>query len=157
MLLLTQQIKDFYEITTNQIHNEITPSFVREHRDKIVDFIKREKTSATISLWAAFNLDLGSAEIQDWQRVIAWCDELLTKLHSVLTLTKEQAKNLLLEKLYYCRHKPTIGGYDGWLKLLDLYYSGRYAYMHAFIKNCCGMGGKTRSECLEYLEIIMEE
>ena len=152
-----QQIKDFYETATNKTHNEITPYYVREHRDEIIDFVQREQANAVLSLWAAHNLDLGAAEIQDWQQTIAWCDELLAKLRSTLALTKDQAKNLLLDKLYHCRYKPTMGGYEGWLRLLELYYAVKYADMYEFISNCRGMGGKTRSECLEYIEIIMED
>lgn len=65
------------------------------------------------------------------------------------------AKDKLLEKLYYARYKPTMGGYEGWLKLLDMYYLGNYRGMREFIKSCHGKGGKTRHECLNYLEIIM--
>lgn len=69
--------------------------------------------------------------------------------------TVEQAKDELLTKLYHSRHKATFGGYDGWLALLQMYYSFDYQAMHAYISNCTGMGGKTRSECLANLKIIM--
>ena len=71
--------------------------------------------------------------------------------------TVDQAKDDLLTKMYHCRHKSTLGGYDAWLELLKLYYSLQYQAMYAYIESCTGMGGKTRSECLADLKIIMEE
>jgi hypothetical protein len=66
------------------------------------------------------------------------------------------AKDRLLEKMYYARHKDTIGGYDGWLKLLEMYYAGDYKGMRRFIQSCRGYGGKTRNECVSYLNIIIK-
>ena len=71
--------------------------------------------------------------------------------------TVEQAKDELLTKMYHCRYKTTLGGYEAWLKLLQWYYSSRYQEMYDYIANCTGMGGKTRSECLAALKIIMED
>lgn len=65
------------------------------------------------------------------------------------------AKDKLLTKLYYARNKPTMGGYEGWLKLLDMYYEGNYAGMKEFIRSCRGKGGKTRNECINYINIII--
>lgn len=70
--------------------------------------------------------------------------------------TVEQARDELLTKMYHCRNKSTLGGYEAWLKLLNLYYSSQYQTMYEYIANCTGMGGKTRSECLADLKIIME-
>ena len=33
-----------------------------------------------------------------------------------------EARDELLRRLFYARHKDTIGGYDNWLTLLDHYY-----------------------------------
>jgi hypothetical protein len=66
-----------------------------------------------------------------------------------------KAKDELLNKLYYARHKQTMGGYDAWLKLLDMYFAGRFEDMKSFIKSCRGKGGKTRSECICCLNIII--
>lgn len=71
--------------------------------------------------------------------------------------TVEQAKDELLTKLYHARHKSTFGGYDAWLELLRMYYAFEYQAMYAYIESCAGTGGKTRSECLANLKIIMEE
>lgn len=71
--------------------------------------------------------------------------------------TVEQAKDELLTKLYHARYKSTFGGYDAWLALLSMYYAFEYRAMYAYITACQGMGGKTRSECLALLKIIMEE
>lgn len=71
--------------------------------------------------------------------------------------TVAQARDELLTKLYHARHKSTFGGYDAWLTLLSMYYAFEYKAMYTFIANCQGVGGKTRSECLENLKIIMEE
>ena len=68
-----------------------------------------------------------------------------------------QAKDELLTKLYHARHKTTFGGYDAWLTLLSMYYALEYRAMYAYIANCQGKGGKTRSECLENLKIIIGE
>ncbi len=69
--------------------------------------------------------------------------------------TVEQAKNSLLAKMYHCRYKTTLGGYEAWLKLLGLYYAFDFKAMCDHIAACKGMGGKTRSECLVLLKIIM--
>lgn len=71
--------------------------------------------------------------------------------------TASEAKDKLLTKLYYARNKATIGGYEGWLKLLDMYYAGNYEEMKQFIKSCKGKGGKTRHDCLSYIETIIKE
>lgn len=67
-----------------------------------------------------------------------------------------KAKDLLLTKMYHARHKSTLGGYDGWRELLDMYYCGQYSEMCKYIKSCRGKGGKTRNECLECLHTIMK-
>ena len=69
--------------------------------------------------------------------------------------TVSNAKDNLLTKLYYARNKDTMGGYDAWLKLLDMYYAFDFKGMQEFIKSCKGKGGKTRNECLRYINIIM--
>ena len=66
-----------------------------------------------------------------------------------------KAKDTLLHKMYFARYKQTLGGYEGWLKLLDMYYCEQYEEMYEHIKNCHGKGGKTRHDCLECLKIIM--
>lgn len=66
-----------------------------------------------------------------------------------------KAKDELLTKLYYARNKDTMGGYEAWLKLLDMYFIGDYIGMYNFIKSCHGKGGKTRSECIKKLNIII--
>ena len=66
-----------------------------------------------------------------------------------------KAKDELLTKLYYARNKPTMGGYDAWIRLLDMYYMGNYIDMYKFIESCHGKGGKTRNECLKNLESII--
>lgn len=66
-----------------------------------------------------------------------------------------KAKDELLAKLYYARYKQTMGGYEGWLKLLDMYYIGNYVGMIDFISSCHGKGGKTRNECIRHLNTII--
>ena len=66
-----------------------------------------------------------------------------------------EAKDTLLTKMYFARYKQTLGGYEAWLKLLDMYYCEQYEEMHEFIKACKGKGGKTRHDCLKLLETIM--
>ena len=71
--------------------------------------------------------------------------------------TVEKAKDKLLSKLYFARYKQTHGGYEGWLKLLEMYHCGDYKQMCKYIKSCQGKGGRTRSECLECLAIIIKD
>jgi hypothetical protein len=68
-----------------------------------------------------------------------------------------QAKDKLLSLMYHARYKETMGGYEGWLKLLSLYDIKDYEKMYEFIESFSGKGkgGKTRNECLNCLEIIM--
>ena len=67
-----------------------------------------------------------------------------------------EAKDNLLHKMYFARYKQTLGGYEGWLKLLDMYYCEQYEEMCKHIQSCNGKGGKTRNECLKCLETIMK-
>ena len=67
-----------------------------------------------------------------------------------------EAKDALLTKLYWARNKQTMGGYDAWLELLDMYYGFEWKNMYNHIKACKGKGGKTRNDCLKLLEIIMK-
>jgi hypothetical protein len=69
--------------------------------------------------------------------------------------TVSEAKDTLLHKMYFARYKQTLGGYEGWLQLLDMYYCEQYKQMYEFIKNCKAKGGKTRHDCLECLKIII--
>lgn len=66
-----------------------------------------------------------------------------------------EAKDALLSKLYYARNKETMGGYQAWLELLDMYYAFDWKGMYNRIKSCKGKGGKTRHECLKCLATIM--
>ena len=66
-----------------------------------------------------------------------------------------KAKDKLLTVLYHARNKNTIGGYNMWLKLLDMYFVGNYKGMYNHIKACRGYGVDTRKNCLDYLETIM--
>ncbi len=66
-----------------------------------------------------------------------------------------KAKDDLLTKMYHARYKTTIGGYAMWKELINWYCSFQYQEMYNYIKSLKGTGGKTRSECLKCLEIIM--
>lgn len=65
-----------------------------------------------------------------------------------------EARDELLRRLFYARHKDTIGGYDNWLKLLDHYYCGEFEEMIENIKSIKGMGGATRKICLRLINTI---
>lgn len=67
-----------------------------------------------------------------------------------------EARDELLNKMYFSRYKQTLGGYEGWLALLDMYYSEQFEEMHKYIKSCQGKGGKTRHDCLKCLDIIIK-
>lgn len=69
----------------------------------------------------------------------------------------EKAKSDLLSRMYYARDKETMGGYDGWLKLLDLYFKQEYEAMLETIRAFSGKGGATRAACCRYLETIIKE
>ena len=66
----------------------------------------------------------------------------------------KNARDELLRKLFYARHKSTIGGVSNWEKLLDHYYSGEYEEMIENIKSIKGMGGATRKICLRLINTI---
>ena len=69
----------------------------------------------------------------------------------------EKAKSELLNRLYYAREKDTMGGRDGWLELLDMYFMYRYEDMVEKIKSFTGKGQATRNACLRCLKTIIEE
>jgi hypothetical protein len=66
-----------------------------------------------------------------------------------------KAKDDLLTKMYHARYKRTLGGYEMWCQLVRWYASFDYQEMYDYIKSLGGTGGKTRSECLKCLEIII--
>lgn len=77
-------------------------------------------------------------------------------IYNVNDTSVAEAKDALLTKLYWARNKPTMGGYQAWLNLLDMYYANEWQEMYDLIKACTGKGGKTRHDCLELIAIIME-
>ena len=68
----------------------------------------------------------------------------------------ESARDELLRRLFYARHKATIGGASNWEKLLDHYYSGEYEEMIENISSFSGPGGATRKECIRLIKIIVK-
>lgn len=66
----------------------------------------------------------------------------------------ENSRDELLRKLFYARHKPTMGGVSNWEKLLDHYYSGEYEEMIENISSFSGPGGATRNACIKLIKII---
>ena len=66
----------------------------------------------------------------------------------------ESARDELLRKLFYARHKATMGGVSNWEKLLDHYYSGEYEEMIENISSFSGPGGVTRKACIKLIKII---
>lgn len=76
-------------------------------------------------------------------------------IYNVNSTTVSEAKDKLLTKLYWARHKETMGGYNAWLNLLDMYYAADWQGMINHIKSCRGRGGKTRNECIQYLNTII--
>ena len=79
-------------------------------------------------------------------------------IYNVNSTTVAEAKDALLTKLYWARNKQTMGGYEAWLKLLDMYYAFDWQGMYNHIKSHKGIGkgGRTRNECLRLLETIMK-
>ena len=69
----------------------------------------------------------------------------------------EKAKSELLNRLYYDREKDTMGGRDGWLELLDMYFMRQYEEMVEKIQSYTGRGQATRNACLKYLNTIIKE
>ena len=82
----------------------------------------------------------------------------VVNIYNVNSTTVAEAKDALLTKLYWARNKQTMGGYEAWLELLDMYYGFEWQAMYDHIKSYKGKGkgGKTRNECLKLLEIIMK-
>ena len=66
----------------------------------------------------------------------------------------KNARDELLEKLFYARHKATMGGISNWEKLLDHYYSGEYEEMIENISSFSGPGGATRKACIQLIKTI---
>lgn len=66
----------------------------------------------------------------------------------------KNARDELLRKLFYARHKPTMGGVSNWEKLLDHYYSGEYEEMIENISSFSGPGGATRKACIKLIKTI---
>lgn len=66
----------------------------------------------------------------------------------------ESARDKLLRKLFYARHKATMGGISNWEKLLDNYYSGEYEEMIENISSFSGPGGATRKACIKLIKTI---
>ena len=66
----------------------------------------------------------------------------------------ESARDELLRKLFYARHKATMGGASNWEELLDHYYSGEYEEMIENISSFSGPGGATRKACIELIKTI---
>lgn len=79
----------------------------------------------------------------------------IVKIYNVNDTTVADAKDKLLAKMYWARHKQTLGGYNAWLDLLAMYYSADWSGMIEHIQACKGKGGKTRHDCIEYLKIII--
>ena len=66
----------------------------------------------------------------------------------------KNARDELLRKLFYARHKETMGGVSNWEKLLDHYYSGEYEEMVENISSFSGPGGATRKACINLIKTI---
>lgn len=66
----------------------------------------------------------------------------------------KNARDELLRKLFYARHKATMGGVSNWEKLLDHYYSGEYEEMIENISSFSGPGGATRKACINLIKTI---
>ena len=65
-----------------------------------------------------------------------------------------EARDELLRRQFYARHKDTIGGYDNWLTLLDHYYCEEFEDMIENIMSIKAMGGATRNACLRLINVI---
>ena len=66
----------------------------------------------------------------------------------------ESARDELLRRLFYARHKATMGGVSNWEKLLNHYYSGEYEEMIENISSFSGPGGATRNACIRLIKTI---
>lgn len=68
----------------------------------------------------------------------------------------KNARDELLRRLFYARHKATMGGVSNWEKLLDHYYSGEYEEMIENISSFSGPGGggATRKACIQLIKTI---
>ena len=66
----------------------------------------------------------------------------------------KNARDELLRRLFYARHKATMGGVSNWERLLDHYYSGEYEEMIKNISSFSGPGGATRNACIRLIKTI---
>ena len=66
----------------------------------------------------------------------------------------KNARDELLRRLFYARHKATMGGVSNWEKLLNHYYSGEYEEMIENISSFSGPGGATRKVCIQLIKTI---
>ena len=84
----------------------------------------------------------------------------IVNIYNVNDTTVAEAKDALLTKMYWAArtNKQTMGGRDGWLQLLDMYYAFDWQgmYNHIISYKGKGKGGKTRNECLRLIETIMK-
>ena len=82
----------------------------------------------------------------------------IVNIYNVNDTSVADAKDALLTKLYWARNKQTMGGYNAWLELLDMYYAFDWQGMYDHISSYKGKGkgGKTRHDCLKLLETIMK-
>ena len=82
----------------------------------------------------------------------------VVNIYNVNNTKVAEAKDQLLTKLYWARNKQTMGGYEAWLELLDMYYAFDWQGMYDAISSYKGKGkgGKTRNECLRLIETIMK-
>ena len=73
----------------------------------------------------------------------------------VAEMSVDKAKDELLTKMYYARNKQTLGGYNAWLNLLEMYYCEEYIDMLKYIAFCKGKGGSTRRRCKNLVKRII--
>lgn len=67
----------------------------------------------------------------------------------------EQARDELRRRLFYARHKETLGGYEGWRTICAMLDGFEYAEALEHISSLTGKGQATRNACIEELKTIL--
>ena len=67
----------------------------------------------------------------------------------------EQARDELRRRMFYARHKDTLGGYEGWRELCAMLDGFEYAEALQRISSMTGRGQATRNACIGDLKTIL--
>lgn len=67
----------------------------------------------------------------------------------------ERARDELRRRMFYARHKDTLGGYEGWRELCTMLDGFEYAAALERLSAITGYGQATRNACIKDLKTIL--